>query len=165
MKRIIGFVSAFIIGLFVLASECKRHSCANSKESITCVKVTNNSGENYITFWSPMDSTKHSVDERIRDYFIGIHGDFSLTQLFYESAIVGEHKRVTPCFIKQLLPGQSFYYQIKAPSDKLEYCKSRIVFVPRAHVNVIIRNLEIPNTFLYERDTVLVNYEFVKYFY
>ena len=165
MKRIIGFVVASMIGLIVLAAECKRNSCVKSKEITTFVKVCNNSEENYITFWSPLDSTKYSIDKRIRDYFMGIHGDFSLIQLFYESAIVGGSNMIPPHFIKKLQPGQSFYYKIKAPSDKQEYCKSRIVYVPETEVKTLIRNIDIPNEFFYNADTILVRYEYVEHFY
>ena len=164
MKRIIGFVVAIMIGLIVLAAECKRNSCVKPKEINTFVKVYNNSEENYITFWSPLDSTKYSIDKRIRDYFIGVHGEYSLFQLFFESAIVGGSMMVTPHFIKQLLPGQSFYYKVEAPFNKLEYCKSRIIFVPEEKVKACIHGVDIPNNFLYEGDTVLVRYEDVKYF-
>ena len=165
MKRIIGFI-IIVTGVIVVIAAGKSNAREESGEMITYVRVSNTTEESYISFWSPLDSTKYNADYRIRDYFVSIHGDFSLFQILTDGNVdIVQCEWVTPTFIKRVLPGQTFCYKIEAPVDKQQYCQSHIMFVPEKKVKFFIHDIDIPQWFLFAGDTALLKYKYINKFF
>ena len=119
--------------------ECYEYYIGDTKFTNTSIIIKNNSSRD-ILFWLSDNSIPNmTIEEKIKDYFFQVKGDFSLYQMMTENIASFPSAILYVSFIKYLTPKESFSINIisKGILKKEQEMKIENVLVDRINVGEI----------------------------
>jgi len=124
-------------------------------QTIDNYQITNNSGEDYLTWVSLVPTNDKSNIELIRDFFKKRKGDFSLIEMIYENLLDEQPISIGYSFIKNILAGETFsYYTAKTDTNSTLY-QDKIVVIKRKEVEQYLK-MQIEKKYFFQLSSIFL---------
>ena len=127
-----------------------------SNKTITYVEysITNHTKEVYYT-WIDFSYSSNDIIIAAKKYFYSYIGDFNLAALLFDNVNVPDFTPLLGIsFLKEIKPGDSFYYLVRSDNDKCKGFDKIIIFASESELKsigitpIVNRNILFPDRYV-----------------
>lgn len=134
-------------------SFCYLNGITQQSQAVYEYRITNNSGEDYLTWVSLVPINNKSDMELVHDYFRRRKGDFNLIEMMHENLLDKRPISIGYSFIKNISVGKTFSYFIDQADAR--FYRERIVFLKKKEVEQYLR-MQIDEKYFFDFSSIFL---------